>query len=174
VETLLIQEFRADHQRITGSLLRLRKAIQQGDIPQVRAILGGADTLLGAHFKFEERHLYPALAGFVGDGGVGQLIREHDDIFQGVGELIELARKTAWTTADKDAALRSFGLVGDHPENCDDLCRYIVQLPAAQQDSLLDLMQTIRRERPAFSAYAVERQMRSRPRDVAADSLGAP
>lgn len=158
METLLIQEFRADHQRITGSLLRLRKAIQQGDIPEVRKILGGADTLLGAHFKFEELHLYPALTGFVGDGGVRQLIREHDDIFRGVGELTELVRKAAWTDGDKAAALQSFGLVGDHPENCDDLCRHIAQLPAAQQVSLLDLMQTIRRERPAFSAYAVERQ----------------
>lgn len=158
--TGLIQEFRADHQRITGSLLRLRKAIQHGDIPQVRAILGGADTLLGAHFKFEERHLYPALAGFVGDGGVRQLIHEHDDIFRGVGELIELARQTAWTDGDKDAALKAFGLVGDHPENCDDLCRYIVQLPAAQQDTLLARMQAIRQERPAFSAYAAERQAR--------------
>lgn len=160
METRLIQAFRADHQRITGSLLRLRKAIQQGDVPQVRAILGGADTLLGAHFKFEERHLYPALAGFVGDGGVRQLIREHDDIFRGVGQLIELARKTAWTDGDKAAALQSLGLVGDHPENCDDLCRYIVQLPTTQQDSLLDLMQAIRQGRPAFSAYAVERQAR--------------
>jgi hypothetical protein len=160
VETLLIQEFRADHQRITGSLLRLQKAIQQRDIPQVRAILGGTDTLLGAHFMFEERHLYPALAGFVGDGGVRQLIREHDDIFRGVGELIELARKTGWTDANKEEALKSFGLVGEHPENCDDLCRYIVQLPITQQNSLLDLMQAIRRERPAFSAYAVERQAR--------------
>jgi hypothetical protein len=160
METLLIQEFRSDHQRITGSLLRLRTAIQQRDVPQVRAILGGAESLLGAHFKFEERHLYPALAGFVGDGGVRQLIREHDDIFRGVGELIELARISAWTDEDKNAALKSFGLVGEHPENCDDLCRYIAQLPTAQQDSLLDLMQAIRRERPAFSAYAVERQAR--------------
>jgi hypothetical protein len=35
-----------------------------------------------------------------------------------------------------------------------------VQLPTTQQDSLLDLMQAIRQGRPAFSAYAVERQAR--------------
>jgi hypothetical protein len=69
MQTILIQEFRADHQRITGSLRRLRQAILQGGVPQVRTILGGADTLLGAHIKFEERHLYPALSGFIGDGG---------------------------------------------------------------------------------------------------------
>jgi hypothetical protein len=157
METILIQEFRADHQRITGNLLRLRQAIQQGDIPQVRAVLGGADALLGAHFKFEELHLYPALAAFVGDGGVRQLVREHDDIFQGIGQLAELALKPAWTDAERDAALRAFALVGNHPENCDDLSQHIERLPAARQEALLDRMQAIRRERPAFSAYAAER-----------------
>jgi len=106
--TILIQEFRADHQRITGSLLRLRQAILQGDIPQVRAILGGAETLLGAHFKFEELHLYPAVAGFIGDGNVQQLIREHDSIFEGVGALIKLAQQTGWSEGDRKAALDFF------------------------------------------------------------------
>jgi len=156
--TILIQEFRADHQRITGSLLRLRQAILQGDIPQVRAILGGAETLLGAHFKFEELHLYPAVAGFIGDGNVQQLIREHDSIFEVGGALIKLAQQTGWSEGDRKAALESFGLVGDHPEHCDDLCRYIEQLPASRQETLLGHMQAIRQARPAFSAYAVERR----------------
>jgi hypothetical protein len=158
MDTMLIQEFRADHQRITGSLLRLRQAILQGDVPQVRSILGGADTLLGGHFKFEELHLYPALSGFIGEGGVQQLLREHDAIFRGVGELMTLTKNAPWSDADRDAALMSVGLVGDHPENCDDLCRYIEQLPASQQDALLSLMQAIRHERPEFSVYARERQ----------------
>jgi hypothetical protein len=156
--TMLIQEFRADHQRITGALLRLRQAILQRDVPLVRTILGGADTLLGAHFKFEERHLYPALTGFVGEDGVQQLIREHDSIFRGVGDLIGLAQQAAWADAERSAALESFGLVGNHPENCDNLCCYIERLPTTQQESLLAEMTAIRRERPAFSAYAIERQ----------------
>jgi hypothetical protein len=41
--------------------------------------------------------------------------------------------------------------VGDHPENCDDLCRYIERLHS-QQESLLAEMQAIRQERPAFTA----------------------
>ena len=158
MQTILIQEFRADNQRIMGSLLRLRQAILHADIPQVRALLGGADTLLGAHFKFEERHLYPAMASFIGDGGVQQLIREHDTVFQGVGALLALAQKAGWSEADQDAALTSFGLVDEHPEHCDDLCRYIEQLPPAQQEALLALMVVIRWERPAFAAYALERR----------------
>jgi hypothetical protein len=158
METMLIREFRADHQRIVGSLLRLKQAILQVDVPQVRTILGGADTLLGSHFKFEELHLYPALSGFIGDGGVQQLLREHDDIFRGVGELLALTHKASWSDAERDAAMRSFELVGDHPENCDDLCRYIERFPTSQQDALLGVMQAIRRERPDFSTYAIERR----------------
>lgn len=157
--TILIQEFRSDHQRITGSLLRLGQAIGKSDVPQVRAILGSADTLLGAHFKFEERHLYPALADFVGDDGVRQLIREHDDIFEGVGALVALAQRAEWSDGDREAALKAFNLLGEHPEHCDDLCRHIEQLPTAQQDTLLDHMQAIRREHPAFAAYAIERRV---------------
>jgi hypothetical protein len=166
METMLIREFRADHQRITGSLLRLKQAILQVDVPQVRKILGGADTLLGAHFKFEELHLYPAVSSFIDDSGVQQLLREHDDIFRGVGELIALTSKASWSDADRDAALQSFGLVGDHPESCDALCRDVEQLPTSQQDALLERMQAIRRERPNFSEYAVARRVcmgRSRP-----------
>ena len=161
METMLIQEFRADHQRIRGALLRLHRAIEQGDVPLVRTILGGADTLLGAHFKFEELHLYPALSGFLGDDGVRQMFREHDSIFQGVGDLIGLAQQATWADPDRDAALERLGLVGDHPENCDDLCRYIERLPTTQQESLMAEMQAIRQERPAFSAYAKERQSQS-------------
>jgi hypothetical protein len=161
METMLIREFRADHQRITGALLRLHRAIEQRDASLVRSILAGADTLLGAHFKFEEHHLYPALTGFIGDDGVRQMIREHDSIFQGVGRLMELSRQAAWADPERDAALECFGLVGDHPEKCDDLCRYVEQLPITLQDTLLAEMQAIRMERRAFSVYAKERQPQS-------------
>ena len=159
METMLIQEFRADHQRIRGALLRLHRAILQGDVPLVRTILGSADTLLGAHFKFEERYLYPALSGFIGDDGVRQMIREHDSIFRGVGDLIGLAQKPAWAETERAEALESLGLVGDHPENCDNLCRFIERLPAIQQESLLAEMRKMRQERPAFTAYGIERQI---------------
>jgi hypothetical protein len=159
METMLIQEFRADHQRIRGTLLRLHRAILEGDVPLVRTILGSADTLLGAHFKFEERYLYPALSGFLGDDGVQQMLREHDSIFRGVGDLIGLAQKPAWAETERAAALESLGLVGDHPENCDNLCRHIEGLPTTEQESLLAEMRRIRQERPEFSAYGIERHM---------------
>lgn len=156
--TTIIQEFRGDHQRIRGTLVRLKQAITKGDIPEVRRILGSADGLLGAHFKFEERHLYPALTGFVGEDGVQQLIREHDSIFRGVGRLAELAGKETWSDAERTSALESLALIGDHPENCDDLCQYIAHLPVGEQAALLDHMQRIRLQRTTFSEYAVERR----------------
>jgi len=156
--TTIIQEFRADHQRIRGTLVRLRQAITKGDIPEVRRLLGSADGLLGSHFKFEELHLYPALTGFVGEDGVRQLIREHDDIFRGVGDLVALAAKDAWSDGERTSALDSLALIGDHPENCDDLCQYIAHLPAGEQGALLDRLQAIRLQQPTFSGYALERR----------------
>jgi hypothetical protein len=156
--TTIIQEFRADHQRIRGTLVRLRQAITKGDIPEVRRLLGSADGLLGSHFKFEERHLYPALTGLVGEDGVRQLIREHDSIFRGVGDLAALAAKDTWSDGERTAALDSLALIGDHPENCDDLCQYIAHLPGSEQAALLDHMQALRLQRITFSEYAVERR----------------
>jgi hypothetical protein len=154
----IIQEFRADHQRIRGTLVRLRQAITKGDIPEVRRLLGAADGLLGAHIKFEELHLYPALASFVGEDGVQQLIREHDSMFQGVGSLAALAGKEAWSDGERTSALESLVLIAYHPENCDDLCQYIAHLPAGEQSALLDRMQAIRLQKPTFSGYSVERR----------------
>src|SRR5512136_2893710 len=128
MSTTLIQEFRADHQRIRGTLDRLRQAITKRDISEVRRILGSAEVLFGSHFKFEELHLYPALTDFVGEDGVRQLIREHDSIFRGVGNRAALAGKEAWSDAERRSALESLGLIGEHPENCDDLCQYIAHL----------------------------------------------
>jgi hypothetical protein len=68
MSTTIIQEFRADHQRIMGALVRLRQAITPGDMPGVRRVLGSTE-LLGSHFTFEELHRYP-LAGSIGEEGM--------------------------------------------------------------------------------------------------------
>jgi hypothetical protein len=154
----IIQEFRADHQRIRGTLVRLRQAISTGDIPEVRRLLGAADGLLGAHVKFEELHLYPALTVFVGEDGVQQLIREHDSMFQGVGILARLVAMETWSDAERRSALESVALIAYHPENCDELCQYVAHLPAGEQANLLDRMQALRLQRTTFSGYAIERR----------------
>ncbi len=158
MDTQLIREFRADHQRITGTLQRLQRAIRHGDLPLVRSTLAGADPLLAAHFKFEERHLYPALVGFIGPEGVREMVREHHSVFQGIGELLDLAERTVWSDAEQASALESFGRLGEHPEHCDSLTRVIERLPPCQQEALLAEMQATRRERTEFSTYAIDRR----------------
>ena len=135
----------------------MRQVVTKGDIPGVRRILGAADVLLGAHVKFEELHLLPALAGFVGEEEIRQILREHDRMFQGVGNLAALAGKGAWSDGERAAALESLAAIGDHPQRCDDLCQCIVHLPAGEQVALLDRMQALRLQRPTFAQYAVER-----------------
>lgn len=154
----IIQEFRGDHQRIRGTLVRMRQAVTTGDIPAVRRLLGAAEGLLGAHVKFEELHLYPALAVFVGEDGVQQLIREHDKMFQGVESLVALAAKDTWSDAERRSALESLALVAFHPENCDELCQYVAHLPGSERAALLDHMQALRLQRTTFSEYALERR----------------
>lgn len=154
----IIQEFRGDHQRIRGTLVRMRQAVTTGDIPAVRRLLGAAEGLLGAHVKFEEVHLYPALAVFVGEDGVQQLIREHDKMFQGVESLAALAAKDTWSDAERRSALESLALIAFHPENCDELCQYVAHLPGSERAALLDHMQALRLQRTTFSEYALERR----------------
>jgi hypothetical protein len=156
--TTIVREFRADHQRIRGALIRLRQAVMKGDIPEVRRVLGAADVLLGAHVKFEELHLFPALAGFVGEEELQQILREHDRMFQGVGRLAALAGKGEWSDGERAAALESLVAIGDHPQRCDDLCQCIAHLPAGEQVALLDRMQALRLQRTTFLTYAAERR----------------
>jgi len=156
--TTIVREFRADHQRIRGALVRLRQAVTKGDLPEVRKILGSADVLLGAHVKFEELHLFPALTGFVGEEEIQRLLREHDRMFHGVGNLAALAGKDEWSDGERTSALESLASIGDHPQHCDDLCQCIVHLPVDEQAALLERMQALRFLRPTFLAYAIERR----------------
>lgn len=58
-ERTLIGEFHADHAQVVKALMNLRTAIQARDVGKVRATLDEANQLVGPHFKFEEKYLYP-------------------------------------------------------------------------------------------------------------------
>jgi hypothetical protein len=70
MSTTIIQEFRADHQRIMGALVRLRQPdLTPGDMPGARRVLGSTE-LLGSHFTFEELRRYLPLTGSIGEEGI--------------------------------------------------------------------------------------------------------
>lgn len=153
----LIGEFHNDHTKVVSALMKLRSAIQDGDVDAVRGVLEAADRLVGPHFKFEELYLYPRLKEFLGEGRVQRLLTEHDGVFRGVGALVNLARKTSWEEADTEIAAANLDLIWEHPVTCDGLSLYIERLPQATQEELLERMEETRREGTLLLAYRRER-----------------
>lgn len=72
----LISEFHADHTKVVQALMDLREAIEARDPARVRVTLDGANRLVGPHFKFEERHLYPSLTPFLGEARMQKLLNK--------------------------------------------------------------------------------------------------
>lgn len=153
----LVQEFHSDHSKVVAALLDLRKAIRRRDPVRVAKTLNKANRLVGPHFKFEERHLYPALIPFVGEAGLMRLLNEHDGVFRGVGRLLELASKGDWAESDAEAAAATLELIWEHPITCDGLSLYIERLPRSAQTSLLTRMEELRQEGTTLLEYQKER-----------------
>lgn len=154
----LIQEFHADHQKVVGALFELRQAIAARDVARVRSILNAAEDLVGPHFKFEERFLYPSLERFLGEISVKRLLNEHDGVFRSVGRIAQLAQKDAWSDADAASAQANLELIYEHPIACDGLSLWMERFPAEEQQDLLEKMQEVRRQGTSLSEYYRERQ----------------
>ena len=158
-ESDVIREFHLDHKKVLQALTDLRQSIANRNINQVRAIVDGAEQILGTHFKFEELYLYPALQPFLGEGYVKKLVNEHDGIFRSVGRIAELARKQEWTDAESESAATNLDLIYEHPIGCDGLSLWIERLSTEQQDGLFRQFEKVREEGTKFSDYRLERQI---------------
>jgi hypothetical protein len=156
-ERTLIGEFHADHAKVVQALMDLRNAIQARDVGRVRATLDKANKLVGPHFKFEEKYLYPSLIEFLGEAGLQRLLTEHDGVFRGVASLVDLAAKDTWTEADAHSAAANLSLIWEHPITCDGLSLYIEQMPESTQATLLNQMEELRREGTTLLEYRKER-----------------
>ena len=157
-EVKVIREFHSDHQKVIQALFDLRQSIAKRNIDEVRTTLGGAEQLLGTHFKFEENYLYPALQPFLGEGYVKKLFNEHDSIFRSVGRIAELAHKEKWTDAEAQSAQTNLELIYEDPIGCDGLSLWIERLSREQQDGLFLQFVKVREQGTKFSEYRLERQ----------------
>jgi hypothetical protein len=156
-EKTLTGEFHTDHTKVVQALLDLRDAIETRDLLRVRTTLDGANRLVGPHFKFEERYLYPSLLPFLGEARMQKLFNEHDGVFRAVGNLVGLAAKDSWTPAEAASAAANLEMIWEHPVTCDGLSLYIERLPADAQSSLLERMEEMRREGTTLLDYRKER-----------------
>jgi len=153
----LVGEFHADHGKVVQALMDLRGAIRTRDAAKVRATLGEANKLVGPHFKFEEKYLYPSLIEYLGEAGLKRLFVEHDGVFRAVVSLVDLAAQEPWTEATAQSAAANLSLIWEHPVTCDGLSLYIERLPDNAKATLLNRMEEMRREGTTLLEYRKER-----------------
>lgn len=153
----LIHEFHSDHQKVVNALLELRQAVAARDILRVRSILNAAEDLMGPHFKFEERYLYPTLQRFLGESYVKRLLNEHDGVFRSIRWIARLAQKDNWEEADVQSAQANVDLIYEHPISCDGLSLWMERLSPEEQQELLAKMHKVRQAGTRLSDYYHER-----------------
>lgn len=155
----LVQEFHQDHTKVVQSLFNIREAITQRNPERLAAVLAEANRLVGPHFEFEERYLYPDLKPFLGEERLQRLLVEHDGVFRAVAALLRLSAKSPWDDNDVRAAESYLGLIWEHPVTCDGLALYIERLPENQQGELLERMQEMRRKGTTLMEYREQREI---------------
>lgn len=115
-----IQEFREDHRKVRDSLIDIGDALERRDVTKAREILGGLNTLVGPHFRFEEDILYNALRELLGEY-VDQLLQEHDDVILKAKTLADLLSRDTITKGEGVEARNAARSLLVHVSNCDGL-----------------------------------------------------
>ena len=133
----VITEFREDHRKVRDGLLEIMDALQAKDVAKAREILGGLNTLVGPHFRYEEEDLYPTLRVFLGEY-VDELIQEHDGVIDTARTCAELLQKESLTDEDAQQAARAARALLVHVSNCDGLAILTEMLQPAEMDQLAD------------------------------------
>lgn len=116
----VIAEFREDHRKVRDGLLDIIMALRDKDVKKARGILGGLNTLVGPHFRYEEETLYPALRKYLGEY-VDQLLSEHDGVIDTARTCAQLLQKDTLTDEEAEQAANAARALLVHVSNCDGL-----------------------------------------------------
>ncbi len=130
-----IVQFREDHRNVRDGLLDIIDALEVKDVSKAREILGGLDTLLGPHFRFEEEAFYPALRVFLGEY-VDELLKEHDGVIETARSCAELLEKESLTDEEAKEAAHAARTLLVHVSNCDGLAILSERLKPEELDDL--------------------------------------
>ncbi len=128
-------QFRDDHRNVRDGLLDIMDALKAKDVGKAREILGGLDTLLGPHFRFEEEALYPTLRVFLGEY-VDELLKEHDGVIETSRSCAALLEKDSLTDEEAESAAHAARSLLVHVSNCDGLAILSERLKPAELDEL--------------------------------------
>ncbi len=130
-----IAEFREDHRNVRDGLLDIIGALEAKDVSKAREILGGLDTLLGPHFRFEEEAFYPTLRVFLGEY-VDELLKEHNGVIETARSCAELLEKESLTDEEAKQAAHAARALLVHVSNCDGLAILSERLKPEELDEL--------------------------------------
>lgn len=139
-----IVQFREDHRDVRDGLLNIINALKAKDVSKARDILGGLDTLLGPHFRFEEEALYPALRVFLGEY-VDELLKEHDGVIETSRSCATLLEKDSLTNEEAESAAHAARALLVHVSNCDGLAILSERLKPSELDKLGEKFESARK-----------------------------
>ncbi len=133
----VITEFREDHRKVRDGLLDIIEALGAKDVAKAGKILGGINTMVGPHFRFEEDAFYPALRVFLGEY-VDQLLKEHDGVIETAKACAALLAKDSITDEEAKEASDAARKLLVHVSNCDGLAILSERLESSEMDRLAD------------------------------------
>lgn len=148
-----IAEFREDHRKVRDGLLNMIDALRSKDISRARTILGGLNTLVGPHFRYEEEALYPALRVFLGEY-VDQLLSEHDGVINTAIACLELLQKDELSDEESQQAANAARALLVHVSNCDGLAILSERLTKDELGELGDKFAKARKQGVALLDWA--------------------
>ncbi len=133
-----VEGFRNEHREARDILLGMTQAFRDKDASRFGELMNQMNADLGAHMRYEEETMYPALVGFFGPGYIKKMLEDHDRMLGVAGRLMELAGHDPMT--DEDAAEVERLLQGQlpHVSDCDGLAIIIEALPEDQQRAIVE------------------------------------
>lgn len=152
----LIEEFRRDHRAVVSHLLALQEALDRGDVPKARALVDELDQMTGPHMEFEEKHLYPTLARFLGEHRIQELIVEHASAATIIRTLRDILSQPTLTDADRGRARGELSGFFLHAANCDGLSLLAERLEADEQRALAEKLIAMRSTGKPLTVYKGE------------------
>ncbi len=133
------KELQDDHRKARDGLLDLLKAIQDRDVKRAREIVSFIDAVAGPHWRWEEEGLYPLLRQLSEDLP-HSLLREHDEVIEGVDRLTQLLKPKRLDPEAWDEAARTVPRLLYHVATCDGL---VIMMERLSEDDLYDIRQAI-------------------------------
>ena len=137
--------FLEDHRHLTGGLSRALEALRRDDDAGAIREADLMDRTVGPHMAFEERVLYPLLAGLIGEQYVLRLLQEHGVGKQAVQRLLDQGPGVPLKPEERASLIESLDLMLDHAVGCGTLLSHLDGLHEERRKRLLDQLLALRR-----------------------------